>query len=104
MRTLALVPAVLMLAACENGVAFPDFRGDVAEVAEPTAQVPDKVRLTTAIAANGCTISPANVGPILQQASIGASQSSGLLLEMVNEGTLSEDGADTLRLAPALCI
>ena len=103
MKTWALVPAVLFLAACENGLAIPDFR-DEPEAAAPTLQLSDKERLTAAIAANGCTISPVNVGPVLQQASVAASQSSGLLLEMVNEGTLFEDGADTLRLAPALCI
>jgi len=103
MKKWCVLPAVLMLAACENGLAIPDLRGAIggAEAAEPTVQLSDKQRFIAAIGANGGSISPANVGTILQQASLGADRSSELLIEMVDEGTLVEGapGSDTLILA-----
>ena len=105
MKSWVLIPAVLLLAGCENGFAVPDFRGmlgggDAAAV-EPTLQLSDRERLVAAIAANGGSISPANVGPILEQASVSADQSTALLTAMVEDGTLIEGapGSDTLTLA-----
>lgn len=105
----ALLPAVFLLGACENGLAIPDFRSAFSGAADaapaPTLQLSDKERFVGAIAANGCLINPTNVGPVLQQASISADQSAVLLTELVDEGTLveGEPGSDTLRLIPASC-
>ena len=86
--------AGLTLAACSG----------TQEASAPTPQLSDMERLVAAIEANGCTISPANAGPIQAQASLASGALASLLTEMESAGRLAPDGADTLRLSSNNCI
>ncbi|MEL6571483.1 MAG: hypothetical protein AAFQ64_07490 [Pseudomonadota bacterium] len=109
MKRLTLLATVVALAGCENGVAFPDFRGIVAgdgpnEASDPTLQVSDRDRVIAAVEANGCVISSATVGPIMTQASVNRDQLFNVSQGLEAEGALAAPTDDgTVRLISPNC-
>ncbi len=104
MMRFALIPAVLALAACENGLSFPDLRGGLGGGADtvasdPTLQLTDRERVVSAVEANGCVISAQTIGPIMAQASVNRDQLLSVSQQLEAEGALaapSDDGSVTL--------
>ena len=116
MNRYLILPAVALLAACENGVAIPDFRGSGGDdrgtfTPEATASAPvaeaaplvAKERLVAATEANGCVINITTIATIMQQAAVGNDELPGLVTELENEGRIAPEGTDGLRLTTPTC-
>ena len=108
MMRFALIPAVLALAACEDGFSMPDFRGSIGgngttEVSDPTLQLSDRERFVTAVEANGCVINAATITPIMTQASINRDQLTIVSQGLEAEGALTPNGDGSVRLTSLNC-
>jgi len=108
MKPFALFSVMVLLAACENGVAIPDLRATPTPAASaapvaPTPQPTDKQRFIAAIENNGCVISTSTIGAILTQASINQGQLANLTVELEQEGALMPEGDSAVRLTSARC-
>lgn len=99
MKTVIAAFAGLALAACAGTQQLDTVSNSV-----PTPQLTDKQRFVAAIETNGCLINVSTIGPIMSQASINQNQLAGLTVELENDGVLSPDGTDTVRLSSNNCI
>jgi len=123
MKRFLIIPAFAALAACEGGLAIPDFRGsggedrglfrtaptaseaDVSETGPLTATTPlvAKDRLVAATEANGCVINVTTIANIMQEAAIGNDELAGIVTELETDGLIATEGTDGLRLQTPTC-
>lgn len=109
MKHLLTLTAIVALAGCENGFAFPDFRGVLAgdgpnEASDPTLQISDRDRVIAAVEANGCVINPGTIGPIMTQASVNQDQLFVVSQALEAEGALAAPADDgSVRLISPNC-
>lgn len=109
MKHFLTLAAVVTLAGCENGLAFPDLRGtlsgnNVTEASDPTIQLSDRERFIAAVETNGCVINVDTVGPIMAQASINRDQLATVSQALEAEGALTPVDADNVKLTSTNCI
>ena len=121
MKRFLILPTFALLAACENGLAIPDFRGvggddrgtmqtGTSAMANPQFDssvdlVPQtaKERLIAATEASGCVINVSTIAGIMQDAAVGNDELPGLVTELENDGLIAPTGPDGLRLKTPTC-
>ena len=104
MKTLAIFGLALTLSGCGM---IPMGMMRPAPPAAPTpmpATLAPKERLVAAIAANGCLLTAANVGPILTQAQISQAELRVITPELAAEGRAEVSGEGTIRVLTDTCI
>ena len=102
--------SLLVLAACSGGFDISDFRArpapQPAAIAPPAPQptlLTAKERLVRAIEDNGCTLSGANVGTILTEATISQEELLRLAPQLEAEGRVEVAGSGAIRVLSPRC-
>lgn len=104
MKRLVLIPALVALSACSNGIPA---------VLQPTPSVapaPEVVQLTaeerfiSAAEANGCVINPDTITPIMAQASLSQDDVVRIVSGLSEAGRATTDGDASVRLTGGNCV
>lgn len=115
MKRVVLMGALVALTGCANGFQIPDFRGGGGAAPAPTPAVAvapppapvvltAKERLVAAIENNNCELTAANVGAILNEATIGTEELKTLTSQLEAEGRVEVAGTGTIRVNSSRCI
>ena len=104
MKRLALIPALIAVSACSNGIPDVLRPAPTVEPAPEVVQLTAEERFITAAEANGCVINPTTITPIMAQASLSQDDVVRIVSQLSEAGRATTDGDASVRLTGGNCV